>query len=132
MAISTKCYGDHYEYRLELDRALDRAGSTDEKRYACTQSKLDKLILAQFPAKHVNYVSGKALVKDQEGEETQHEVCYIQNRQGSFRNPQKGSTVGYGQQGTYPAIQTPCRTNTTVYHQASQRLIIPNHVKIGI
>ncbi|CAA7035278.1 unnamed protein product [Microthlaspi erraticum] len=96
-------------------------------------SKLDKLILAQFPAKHVNYVSGKALVKDQEGEENQHEVCYIQNRQGGFRNPQQGYTIGYGQQGNTPPIQTPCRNNTSVYHQASPNgLTIPNQAKIGI
>ncbi|CAA7032050.1 unnamed protein product [Microthlaspi erraticum] len=49
MAISTECYGEHYE--------------------------LDKLILAQFPAKHVNYVSGKTLVKDRKGRR-QHE-CII-------------------------------------------------------
>ncbi|CAA7044567.1 unnamed protein product [Microthlaspi erraticum] len=48
MAISTECYGEHYE-------------STDWSSTA--HSKLDKLILAQFPAKHVNYVSEQTLVK---------------------------------------------------------------------
>ncbi|CAA7034300.1 unnamed protein product [Microthlaspi erraticum] len=77
------------QYRLELDRALDRAGAQMRKDMLALNSKLDKLILAQFPAKHVNYVSEQTLVKDQEGEETTQEVCYIQNRQGSYRNPQQ-------------------------------------------
>ncbi|CAA7058510.1 unnamed protein product [Microthlaspi erraticum] len=64
-------------------------------------SKLDKLIMAQFPPKHVNYVSGKALIKDQEGEEKQHEICYIQNKQGGYRNTNPGYQISYGQQGTY-------------------------------
>ncbi|CAA7021714.1 unnamed protein product [Microthlaspi erraticum] len=102
IAISTECYGENYEstdwsstaHSIELEAQM-------RKDMLALNSKLDKQILAQFPAKHVNSVSGKALVKDQEGEENQHEVCYIQNRQGRFRNPQQGYTIGYGQQGTY-------------------------------
>ncbi|CAA7026134.1 unnamed protein product, partial [Microthlaspi erraticum] len=115
------------KYRLELDRALDRAGSTMRKDMLALNSKLDKLILAQFPAKHVNYVSGKALVKDQEGEENQHEVCYIQNRQGGFRNPQQGYTIGYGQQGTYSTYPNTLPNNTPVYHQGFTQW--PNHTQ---
>ncbi|CAA7036806.1 unnamed protein product [Microthlaspi erraticum] len=70
-------------HSIELDAQM-------RKDMLALNSKLDKLILAQFPAKHVNYVSEQTLVKDQEGEETTQEVCYIQNRQGSYRNPQQG------------------------------------------
>ncbi|CAA7049922.1 unnamed protein product [Microthlaspi erraticum] len=107
MAISTECYGEHYDstdwsstvHSIELEAQM-------RKDMLALNSKLDKLILAQFPAKHVNSVSGKTLVKDQEGEETQHEVCYIQNRQGGYRNPQQGHQVNYGQQGTYTSYPT--------------------------
>ncbi|CAA7041499.1 unnamed protein product [Microthlaspi erraticum] len=96
MAISTECYGEHYEstdwsstaHSIELDAQM-------RKDMLALNSKLDKLILAQFPAKHVNYVSEQTLVKDQEGEETTQEVCYIQNRQGSYRNPQQGRYNNY-------------------------------------
>ncbi|CAA7041419.1 unnamed protein product [Microthlaspi erraticum] len=102
MTISTECYGEHYEstdwsstaHSIELEAQM-------RKDMLALNSKLDKLILAQFPVKHFNYVSGKAQVKDQEGEENQHEVCYIQNRQGGFRNLQQGYNIAYGQQGTY-------------------------------
>ncbi|CAA7056362.1 unnamed protein product [Microthlaspi erraticum] len=56
MAISTECYGEHYEstdwsstaHSIELDAQM-------RKDMLALNSKLDKLILAQFPAKHVNY-----------------------------------------------------------------------------
>ncbi|CAA7018869.1 unnamed protein product [Microthlaspi erraticum] len=125
MAISTECYGEHYEstdwsstaHSIELDAQM-------RKDMLALNSKLDKLILAQFPAKHVNYVSEQTLVKDQEGEETTQEVCYIQNRQGSYRNPQQGHTT---------IIKPPGRTNNKVFHKVStQGLLIPNQLKIGI
>ncbi|CAA7040964.1 unnamed protein product [Microthlaspi erraticum] len=53
-------------------------------------SKLDKLILAQFPAKHVNYVSGKALVKDQEGEENHMRFAIFKIDKEAIGNPQQG------------------------------------------
>ncbi|CAA7042065.1 unnamed protein product [Microthlaspi erraticum] len=101
---------------IELDAQM-------RKDMLALNSKLDKLILAQFPAKHVNYVSEQTLVKDQEGEETTQEVCYIQNRQGSYRNPQQGDTT---------IIKPPGRTNNNVPQGSTQGLLIPNQLKIGI
>ncbi|CAA7018920.1 unnamed protein product [Microthlaspi erraticum] len=95
---SNGSYGEEYdrtdwsstENSIESDALL-------RKDMHALNSKLDKLILAQFTVKHVNSVSGKALVQDQEGEDTQFsEICYMNNRQGGYRMAYSGYQSGYG------------------------------------
>ncbi|CAA7018916.1 unnamed protein product [Microthlaspi erraticum] len=93
MAISKKLWRE-YEYRLELDRALDRAGRSDEKDMLALNSKLDKLILANSLPSMSTMSQNKPSQGPGRGGTTQ-EVCYIQNRQGSYRNPQQGRYNNY-------------------------------------
>ncbi|CAA7049049.1 unnamed protein product [Microthlaspi erraticum] len=93
MAISKECYGEQYDSRWS-STATRSSWSSDEKRHACTQLR----------------------IKDQEGEETTQEVCYIQNRQGSYRNPQQGRYNNY--QAPWPHLQqsVPQGFNTRTTH----------------
>ncbi|CAA7021333.1 unnamed protein product [Microthlaspi erraticum] len=101
-------------HSIELDAQM-------RKDMLALKSKLDKLILAQFPAKHVNYVSEKVLVKGQDGEETTHEVCYTQNRQGSYRNPQQGRYNSYPAPWPHQQLSVPqCFNQRTTHTQPNQ------------
>ncbi|CAA7038254.1 unnamed protein product [Microthlaspi erraticum] len=70
MAISSDCYVQNCDSKDWSSTAHSIALEAQmRKDMLALNSKLDKLILAHFQAKHINYVSGKSLVKDQEGEE---------------------------------------------------------------
>ncbi|CAA7039488.1 unnamed protein product [Microthlaspi erraticum] len=62
--------------QMELDRALDRAGRSDEKRHACTQLEVGQTDPSPIPCQACQLCLRTNLVKDQEGEETTQE-CII-------------------------------------------------------
>ncbi|CAA7047749.1 unnamed protein product [Microthlaspi erraticum] len=92
-------------------------------------SKLDKLILAQFPAKHVNYVSGKALVKDQEGEENNMRFAIFKIDKEAIGTQSKDIKSAMANRDILAInnLQQP-----SVPPGFTQCLTIPNQVKIGI
>ncbi|CAA7021758.1 unnamed protein product [Microthlaspi erraticum] len=77
--------------------------------------RLDKLILAQFPAKHVNYVSGKAQLKTRKGRRTNMRFAIFKIDKEVLGIFSKDITLPMDNKGHTPPIQTPCRNNTPVY-----------------
>ncbi|CAA7024186.1 unnamed protein product [Microthlaspi erraticum] len=112
IAISTESYGEDYdrtdwsstEHSIELEAQL-------RKDMHALHSKLDKLILAQFPAKQVNFISGTTLVQDQEGEEPKIAKVPTNNKKTFYGHTPyqapasyKIAPHGYRQQGTLPGF----------------------------
>ncbi|CAA7033698.1 unnamed protein product [Microthlaspi erraticum] len=113
-SLSNGSYGEEYD-RTNWSSTTTRSspGRSDAKRLALN-SKLDKLILAQFPAKHVNYVSEQTASQGQEGEETTHRS--IQHKETSMVLNRTWDTEYYTDPPRAPQV----------FHKASTNGLIPN------
>ncbi|CAA7041939.1 unnamed protein product [Microthlaspi erraticum] len=126
IAILNGSYGEEYDrtngarpHSIELEAQM--------RKHACSELEVGQTDPSPIPCQACQLCLWQSSSKDQEGEENQHEVCYIQNRQGGFRNPQQGYTIGYGQQGTYSTYpNTLPQQHPSVHQGFTQGLIIPN------
>ncbi|CAA7035436.1 unnamed protein product [Microthlaspi erraticum] len=73
MAISTECYGEHYESTDGARPRTRSSWSSDEKRHACTQLEVGQTDPSPIPCQACQLCLRTNLVKDQEGEETTQE-----------------------------------------------------------
>ncbi|CAA7059846.1 unnamed protein product [Microthlaspi erraticum] len=114
MAILNGSYGE-YEVQTGARPPLDRAGSTDEKRHACTELEVGQTDPSPIPCQACQLC---LRTNSQGGRGGQHRRII----QGSYRN-NKGHT----------AINNPWPHQQQVFHKASTKgLLIPNQLKIGI